>query len=314
MLAWTFNPLRWYIERNGLYAESTSLSYNQITSATSPWIEIGISSVRSTTRQEYPRTYNSRGHQCMPTLTISDYPILKQLLYTTKEIAQEYLMTLDSQPTMSPFLPASQCMVIHKHTSTIHGRYNAAFPNAVALPEIIGYLKKKHQWRTETADLFHWKWFKSAVRQHSHSSHNHLTKLVYNQLATSARKHQTGGKSWIRLLICPHCHNQEETFFQHMIRCDHPAATTFRKNLIDTIQQVCHSRKAAPTIIRKTLMSWISTWLHNGTPKIKTLDQRLHRLHQAQQEIGWDLLVRGFFAAKWGMLSLSTITTSSFPN
>jgi hypothetical protein len=114
---------------------------------------------------------------------IQSTPMLKQRLITTKDIARDYLKTLDSQNTMSPFLPTSQCMLIHDHT-TIHGRYNTAYRDAVALPEMISYMKKKHQWQTGTADLIHWKWFKSAVRRHSHASSNHLTKLVYNQLAT----------------------------------------------------------------------------------------------------------------------------------
>jgi hypothetical protein len=98
----------------------------------------------------------------------------------------------------SPFLPPSQCMVIHDHT-TIHGRYNPAYCNAVALPNMICYMKKKQQWQTGTANLIHWKWFKSAVRRHSHASSNHLTKLFYNQLATP---------------ICQHCNTHKETFQQ----------------------------------------------------------------------------------------------------
>jgi hypothetical protein len=87
-----------------------------------------------------------------------------------------------------------------------------------------------------------------------------------------------------------------------MLKCDNPLARKFRTNLLANIQQVCHARRA-PSIIRDTLTSWISAWMRQEIPDVTTLDPRLHRLHAVQQEIGWDLLVRGFFAKEWGNIS-----------
>ena len=92
----------------------------------------------------------------------------------------------------------------------------------------------------------------------------------------------------------------EETF-QHMIRCNHPEAATFQTKLLQTINSVCHQQRAPP-IIHTTLRSWIASWLRHKTPLDTDLDNRLHCLHAAQTEIGWDLLIRGFFAAEWSNL------------
>jgi hypothetical protein len=114
-----------------------------------------------------------------------------------------------------------------------------------------------------------------------------LTKLVYNQLATQDRKHTTGGKAWVHNK-CPFCPESDDTF-QHSLRCQHPSAIKFCSNLLNRVTSTCHTRRAPQ----------IASWLRNEIPSIDTLDQRLHRLHAAQSEIGWDLMIRGFFAEEW---------------
>ena len=226
---------------------------------------------------------------------IQRMPRLRQRLYDTKEIAKKYLPSITIQTQQSPFLPASRCLVHHTQ-STIHGRYNKAYREAVSLPELFQYLQKKHTWTDNTATTVHWRWFQNAVRRYSHASKNHLTKLVYNQLATQDRKHTTGGKAWVHNK-CPFCPESDDTF-QHSLRCQHPSAIKFRSNLLTRVTSTCHARRA-PQILRTTLHTWIASWLRNEIPSIDTLDQRLHRLHAAQSEIGWDLMIRGFFAEEW---------------
>ena len=69
-----------------------------------------------------------------------------------------------------------------------------------------------------------------------------------------------------------------------------------------TINSICHRRRA-PTIIRQTLQTWISSWLQCATLDRTNLDPRLLPLFDAQNEIGWDLLVRGFYAKEWSLIS-----------
>ena len=180
--------------------------------------------------------------------------------------------------------------------STIHGKYNKAYREAATLPELFHYLKKKHTWNDETHQTIHWKWFQNAVHRHHPFLRAGITKLVYNQLATQARKSVTGGGQWIEP-TCPHCTNTIKTF-QHMIRCKHPTAVQFRKNLLQSITSTCHNRRA-PDIIRTTLHSWFALWLNFETPDPTAIDPKLQPLYHAQAKIGWDLMIRGFFATEW---------------
>ena len=184
-------------------------------------------------------------------------------------------------------------MVNHIH-STVHRRYPSLYREFATLPITLAYLKKKHDWNENTATTIQWGWFKNATRRYTHATKNHLTKLVYDQLATP-RKSVAGGKAWV-ISKCPYCHKNEETF-QHMIRCNHPESAIFRTKVLQTVDSVCYQRRA-PHAIHTTLRSWIATWLRNETPSVINLDHRLHQLHAAQSEIGWDLLIRGFNAAE----------------
>ena len=226
---------------------------------------------------------------------IQQLPILRQRLFDVKNIAKDSIRDIAVQPTHSPFLPSSQCMITHIN-STIHGKYNKAYREAATLPELFHYLKKKHTWNDETHQTIHWKWFQNAVHRHHPFLRAGITKLVYNQLATQARKSVTGGGQWIEP-TCPHCTNTIETF-QHMIQCKHPTAVQFRKNLLQSITSTCHNRRA-PDIIRTTLHSWFALWLNFESPDPTAIDPKLQPLYHAQAKIGWDLMIRGFFATEW---------------
>jgi len=62
-------------------------------------------------------------------------------------------------------------------------------------------------------------------------------------------------------------------------------------------------------MLQQTLREWLSKWLQRDTPDRTTLYPRLLLLYDAQQEIGWDLMTRGFFAKEW-----MTITTIYHPH
>ena len=118
---------------------------------------------------------------------IQRVPMLQQRLIDTKAIAKNHLPLIPNQSSHSPFLPASQCMVIHQN-STIHGRYNSAYREAVTLPPIFDYLQRKHSWDETTHSTIHWTWFQKAIKRPQPSSRTNITKLIYNQLATQQRK------------------------------------------------------------------------------------------------------------------------------
>ena len=198
-------------------------------------------------------------------------PILTQRILDTKAIAKTTLQELPPHQHHSPFLPSSKCMLTHE-ISTIHGRYLTAYREAATLPNLMQYLKRKHTWTDDTPTSVHWTWFKTAVRRSHEASKVTISKLIYNQLATQTRKATTGGAAWV-VQQCPHCPETPETF-QHLLRCKHPAAATFRTNILAAIPIICSQRRA-PTILRDILHSWIAEWLQFRTPNRQEIDPRL---------------------------------------
>jgi hypothetical protein len=236
---------------------------------------------------------------------IQQLPLWQQHLIDTKQIATTASENVTTQIHHSPFLPSSRCM-LHHDSSTIHGRYNMAYRDAASLPPLFSYLQKKNNWMATTSARINWTWFKKALRYPRESSHVTITKLVYNQLATQPRKATTGGHPWVDTQ-CPHCNDTSATF-QHILRCNDPAAAIYRDKLLTTIDTICH-RRHAPRMLRQTLREWFSKWLQHDTPDRTTLDPRLLPLYDAQQEIGWDLMTRGFLPKEW-----MTITTIYHPH
>jgi len=227
-----------------------------------------------------------------------------QTLADTREKTRSFLKKYKDFHLISPFLPESKCMV-HTGTSTTHSRYISTFREAATLPALHTYLQKKHQWTRDTIDDIQWNWFRQAVRSYKHSSANHLTKLVYNQLATPDRKTKAGGQTW-HDPICTHCNLQPETF-DHLLKCNEPDAITFRMKLIPTVTGIC-SRYGAPAIFQKTLIGTLEDWMSDRTIHNAESDPYLTVLFTSQDSIGMNNLMRGFLSNEWSHYLAYTIT------
>jgi hypothetical protein len=229
--------------------------------------------------------------QCSTMQPKPAYDIL-QLLKDTKIQAKAYTTTHPIQNQHSPFLPASRCMTIFQD-STIHGNYSTAYREAATLPHLHGYLKNKNRWSDHTVHDIHWSWLQKAIRRHHHASNNQLTKLVYNQLATPDRQSKAGGQTWT-VPTCPHCQQQEQETFKHLLRCDQPTAIKFRIKFPTTIQAVCNTQRLPAPLI-EFIQSATDAWLHTNELILDpNADIALQRLAAKQAEIGWDLFMSGF--------------------
>ena len=228
-----------------------------------------------------------------------------QTLADTRDKTRSFLKNHKDLHPVSPFLPESKCMV-HTGMSTTHSRYTSTFREAATIPALYTYLQQKHQWTQDTLDDIQWNWFRQAVRSYKHSSANHLTKLVYNQLATPDRKTKSGGQTW-QDPICSHCHLQPETF-DHLLRCNEPDAITFRMKLIPSVTSLC-SKYSVPASFQTILTGTIEEWLSEQTSHNNDhANIRLTTLLQSQNAIGMNNLMRGFLSTEWSHFLTYTIT------
>jgi hypothetical protein len=181
----------------------------------------------------------------------------KQTIADTRNRTRTFLQLHPERHPFGPFLPASQCMV-YTTTSTIHSKYTLNFRKSATVPPLLEYLKDKYTWSTETTNLIHWPWFRQAVNNYKAATGNHLTKLIFNQLATKTRKAKAGGQRWLNP-ICPHCQTQQETF-DHLLRCDNPDAITFQIQLPKDIAHHCNRHHVPESFIQFLLIA-VDKWI-----------------------------------------------------
>ena len=229
---------------------------------------------------------------------------LDQSLADTRDKAKAYLQIDKTQYTFSPFLPSSRCQV-YSLTSTINQQYNENYREAATTPPLRKYLQEKNNWTDEQSSFVQWDWLRTAVRTYQGTSRNHLTKLIYNQLPTPARKAKAGGQHWTDP-TCPHCQLSPETF-EHLLRCDDQDAITFRMQLPKSILALC-KKSRIPSEFQKFLLSSIESWLgqHLIEP-LQTSSDQIKRLHESQGKIGWTNFTRGFFSRQWSDLLITEI-------
>ena len=212
----------------------------------------------------------------------------------TKEYLGKYYQRID----YSPFLPSSSCMLIST-TGTIHEHYHSAYREAVNVTALHQYLSSKHGWSPLTLSDINWQWFQKATSLYRHASANHLTKLIYDQLPTPARLQKQGGKRWISA-TCPHCQSESLETFDHMLRCDHPAAIQFRMLLPKAVSNHCTSYRA-PSAVQYTLLTAIDFALgatYSHQPETSSSSSASTPLN-SQNSIGWSPFLRGFLSHKW---------------
>ncbi|MFM8621093.1 MAG: hypothetical protein ACKOCL_03650 [Candidatus Nanopelagicaceae bacterium] len=199
-----------------------------------------------------------------------------------------------------PFYPATKCQLAVNEYA-IEANYLQEIREAASLPQFFGYLRTKHAWSLSTQRDVHWEALQRATRGYHQSSAPTLMKLVHGQLATQYRKHITAGQHWISPK-CKFCNQNEDETFDHLIRCQHPIAIEFRKNLIISVQDYLAESKAAQ-IFQDTFLTAIKQWIQNENP-LSTLDtdDPVSIPAKAQKDIGWHLLLRGFVSMQWSTL------------
>ena len=211
----------------------------------------------------------------------------------TKEFLEKFYQRID----YSPFLPASSCMLLSSTGGTIHQKYHTAYREAVTVPALHQYLCSKYKWSPTTLRDVQWQWFTKARSLYRHASSNHLTKLIYNQLPAPDRLQKQGGKHWMPA-ICPYCQSESRETFDHILRCDHPAAIQFRIDLPKVVVSHCHKYQA-PLSVQRAILHSVDYALGAPFAIPSSAQQQVTALYTAQAHIGWLNFLRGFFSTKW---------------
>lgn len=247
-----------------------------------------------------------KGHQDKAK-PIHELSVEAQFNIHADSLATEYMQSNSRHRPISPITNSARCSLTIKR-NTIHGHYTEAIRDAASLPELYGYLRRKHQWTKDTFQTISWPWFTRAAKSYTHTD-NHLMKLVHDQLPTRYTKCKKTGQSWIPE-TCRFCELEPETF-EHLLKCDHPAGIEFRKSLPRSVRTYCAAR-GAPHNFQTTLIIAIEDWIRDKPPLQKFYNRpTVKHLATAQALIGWGQFFKGFLTTHWKTFFMAEYSTTN---
>ena len=124
----------------------------------------------------------------------------------------------------------------------------------------------------------------------------HLTKFLHDALPTFAHENKIDGTN----RRCKACGHADETT-DHVVRCDAPARTAWRKELLNRIETF-HVQHHTHPLLRHVLREAMTQWFNPEAPDTVSpclFPADVRRLIIQQNEIGWRHLLRGRFSNEW---------------
>jgi hypothetical protein len=256
-----------------------------------------LESIYDTYHHLFPNRHSylwEKGHQD-DKIPYHRLPPSSQFNVDADRLATDYLNGSPTPRPLSPLLPTARCS-LRIRNETIHGHYSKAIREATSLPPLFAYLRSTFQWSHDTIKSIQWDWFQLAANNYDQSD-NHLMKLIYDQLPTQAHKSKQGGQTWLSP-NCRHCNLHLETF-DHLLRCDHPLSTKFRRSLPSKVLTYCKSFRL-PHNFNTTIVIALEDWVRDRPPlEAVSTSPVVHRLIHSQRQIGWTRFTRGFFSTIW---------------
>ena len=227
---------------------------------------------------------------------VSPKNLFSTILHTLRQDLARRPISIGETITDLPSISTSRCSLFIKDKA-IHGKYTAHIREAASVPALKGYLRHKYTWTKDATTTVGWKWFSDATRKYS-NQHNHLTKLVYDQLPTRAHKQKQGGQTWLPP-VCRHCELHPESF-EHLMQCQHhQPSDSFRTSILQAITTLC-SCHSVPRTFSSTLHLALKSWLKSQIPMHDPyLTRELKQLAQAQSILGWHCMFKGFLTKQW---------------
>ena len=306
-------PLQFFSDNNGLIQRINTRRQYQISypnSTLAPeWDLIEQIYVTSHQVPHYDIAYSwVKGHQ--DTL-ISDLPVEAQ--YNVRaDILAGQVWLLPSHTVNSPrwLLPVEKCRLVISN-NPVYGNYIQEIRKAATLPPYIKYLRGRHGWTSHETTTIDWQVLESAVKS-TVIPQTQLVKLVHGKLPT---RYELSKSNLLQRHDCPYCHTPET--FAHLLRCTNQGAQQFRDDLLEAIEDY-FTRHEAPQTFRQTFFVSTQYWLDPSLPSVPESTPSTRPVPLiAQQQIGWELLPRGFLSISWRKLyeetSPNAITHSSRP-
>ena len=236
-----------------------------------------------------------KGHQddTEPAETLS---LIAQLNVEADKYAGEYRQQFGSYRPLIPLSP-TRPVALDIDGKTIHRGFKQAIRDSIHGTHLLEAMQIRYDWPDGTLEMIDWE----VHRQSTHSQlgrKTHYIKLCHNILPTGNLV-CTYGRGLPD--YCPLCKTPSEDF-QHILQCQHPSRSKWRRNLLSSLTKKCHDLKTDP-ILTDILLTGLKNWLQDIPYHTQeNVPHDYHQLIHEQNTIGWIHVFQGRITKQWATL------------
>ena len=160
---------------------------------------------------------------------------------------------------------------------------------------------KKTKWSTAQFLSVDWSAHKKAIRGKTLTQQVTLVKFIHRWRPTLQRLHLIDPSKYPSAM-CNICKKFPETQ-NHIYRCNHPACREIQISNLRQIEKKATDQGVYKFLVR-TMLKGLHAWMHalplpHISPKRTTVHRAVREANYAQDDLGWDNLIRGRLHRSW---------------
>ena len=178
----------------------------------------------------------------------------------------------------------------------ITSKYKREIRKSSRSPELRIYLIDKFNWAQNTPDLIWWEIHGSSIFSLPFNDRRRIRKFIFRWLPTCERlKMQEDEVSE----ACPVCGYVET--HAHLLKCPCKSRAKIKSDWFVTLKTFLYNAAFTPAIMGEILYKKVFASCSTDTPlPLPTIPPYLQKAYEEQALIGWDQLISGRLAYKWG--------------
>ena len=242
-----------------------------------------------------PTLLHIMGHQDEKT-PYKELDLSAQLNCDADFLASQYLTdNPDINHTHATLFPQAEC-ALHLPVGTITRDHKQELRNTRNDRQLKAKLLVANGWDSQTHDSVDWQAHAQALKRHR-LHHTTFVKYLHNILPIGKRTHRYNLKY---PPSCPSCHEPKEDI-NHFWTCLAPHRVAGRKDFLTNLEK-CLINLNTKKPVRILLLSKLKSFF-DGNQAVTIVDPTIAAISNAQDQIGWDQVLKGRFSNTWNKQS-----------
>lgn len=169
---------------------------------------------------------------------------------------------------------------------------------------------KKYGWHDSVPDIIWWQIHGSSIQSFSRNDRRRIRKFIFNWLPTCEKLHSYDNDVNAE---CPSCKHPIESH-NHILLCPCIQRNTIKATWFVELETFLSGDQYAPFLVNEILYNYIlSACTTKPLPILPTLPPAIQHAYNDQQQIGWQHLLRGRLAFRWGTLVANHLASKKVP-